>query len=230
MCALGLGLRTAVLAGIDRDAFWDWSFATVVGAFLLSRAVLIAENVRTFLQFPMAILELPALSTSGLLVTAVFSFWYLRRRKIPMLGALDAGMPCAALQLGFMSAGLFADGTREGMPSTLPWAVGSSFGRVHPIEAYGILVWGAICLALLAVLRRRPLRGETAGFGLVLAGLANALLDFFRLPNVLYGKQILDGQQWRGVEMIVLGGVLLAWRYAVRARAARRGEEISRAI
>jgi hypothetical protein len=48
---------------------------------------------------------------------------------------------------------------------------------------------------------------------------------------VLYGTQTLDGEQWHGVEMIVAGAVLLAWRYAVRERTqSSPREEMSRAV
>jgi phosphatidylglycerol:prolipoprotein diacylglycerol transferase len=231
MSAMALGLRTAVLAGVDPDGFWNLGFVSVLGAFVISRAVLVIENLSTFLQFPVAVLELPTLTNTGLLCTLVFAGVYLRRHKLPLLGVLDAAAPCAPLFLAFLSVGSWMGGTREGMPTTLPWSVGSSFGRVHPVELYSAIVWGMTCAALLVVLKRRPLRGELAGFGLVAAGLANALLPFWKLPNMLYVDQRLDAQQWRGVEMIVIGSLLLAWRFAVAdRRGAGAAQEVSRAV
>lgn len=232
MCSLALGLRTAVLARVDRDAFWDLCFVSIISAFLLSRTVLILENLTTFIRYPLAVLELPFITSSGVFATLLLSWYYMRRRKLPVLGTFDAAAPCVALQLAFLSAGLWFDGTREGMPSTLPWAVGSSFGRVHPVELYAVAAWSIVCGLLLLLLARRPVRGEIAGFGLVLAGLVIALLGFFRLPELLYGTQTLDSSQWRGIKMIVAGGLLLAWRYAVAGRspATAAPREVSRAV
>ena len=231
MGALALGLRTAVMARIDRDAFWDLGFVTVIGVFLISRAVLVLENIPTFLRYPLAVLELPLLTLSGVWLTVLLACWYGWKRGLPLLGVLDAAAPCAALLLAFQSLGLWADGTRFGMPANVPWAVGSSFGRVHPVELYGVIAWAMICLALMLVLRAERVRGETAGFGLALAGLTNALLSFFRLPDVLYGTQTLDSEQWHGLELVVLGAVLLAWRYAVAGKTQSSApKEMSRAV
>ena len=231
MAALALGLRTAVLARIDRDAFWDLGFVAVIGAFVISRVVLVLENIPTFVHYPLAVLELPLLTSAGLAGTALLAGWYAWKRKLPVFGVLDATAPCAALLLAFQSLGLWADGTRFGMPTTVPWGVGSSFGRVHPVELYATVAWAVICLGLMLILREERTRGETAASGLVLGGLAYALLAFFRLPNVLYGTQTLDSEQWHGVEMIVAGGLLLAWLYGVSERARNRtAEEVSRAV
>lgn len=231
MCAMTLGLRTAALAAVDPDAFWNLGFVSVLAAFVISRAVLVIENLRTFLQFPMAVLELPTLTLSGLLGTVIFSLVYLRTRRLPLLGVIDAAASCIALLLGFLSAGSWMGGTREGMPTTLPWSVGSSFGRVHPVEIYAALAWLVVSAALFWLLLRHPARGVTAGVGLVLGGLTHSLLSFARLPNQLYGNQTLDGEQWHGLELIVIGGLLLAWRFAVAERSASLSAgEVSRAF
>lgn len=222
MGSMGLGLRTAVLARIDPDAFWDLGVITVITAFVLSRAILVAENLSTFRQFPAEVLDLPLLNSAGELPTLALAFWYIRRRKMSLLGVLDAAAPCVALLFSFMALAQFADGTREGMPTSVPWAVQSLFGRVHPVELYSMLAWVVAGLAMYRLLQRQSRRGQTAFCGLILAGLIYALTDFFRLPNQLYGTQVLDGIQWRGIEMIVLGGVLLAWREAVPDRAAQQ--------
>lgn len=220
MCSLALGLRTAGLAGIDPDAFWDLGVVSVLAAFVLSRVTLVLEDLTAIRQFPAAILELPWLSASGAPATIIVIFWYLRRRRLPLLGVLDAAAPCGALLWSFFALAEFAAGTREGMPTSVAWAIPSSFGRVHPVELYTMLAWLAAGAATYRILRRQGRPGETGFCGLILAGLVFALTDFFRLPNQLYGNQVLDGIQWRGLELIVLGGVLLAWREAVPPRAA----------
>jgi phosphatidylglycerol:prolipoprotein diacylglycerol transferase len=218
MCSMAVGLRTASFSRIDPDAFWDLGVVSVVAAFLLSRLLLVAENLHTFVQFPIAVLELPALSAGGIIATFIVALWYLHRRRLPLLGALDAAAPCLALLNAFLALGHFAEGTRLGMPTSVAWAVNSSFGRVHPFELYLTFAWLLVFVLLFAAVRKSVRRGQTAFLGLILAGLTLFLTDFFRLPNQLYGTDLLDGTEWRGLEFIVLGGLLLAWREAVPDR------------
>ncbi len=224
MGALAFGLRTARLARIDPDAFWDLGFVAAAAAFLLSRLMLVAENPHIFLQYPLAVLELPAVSAGGLLLTALVVLWYVRRRGLPLLPVLDAAAPCAAVVHCFVTLGEFAGGTREGMPAGVPWAVGSSFGRVHPVELYAAAGWVAVFALLLALLRRRPVPGLVFAGLLVLWGILDVVTDFFHLPGSLYANDALDGIEWRGLELIVLGGLLLAWRVAQRERPQPRTE------
>lgn len=208
VAAMALGLRTARMAGIDRDAFWDTGMLAVFSAFLLSRALLAVENLRVFLAYPLLLLQLPSLTDGGLLLAVVVTALYMRRRRLPLLGALDASAPCAALLGAALEFGRVADGTREGMPMAWRWAVASAFGQVHPVEIYSAVTWLATCGGLLWVLARARRAGETAAWGLVLGGLLLFALDFFHLPSVLYGTAWLDRVQWRAL-MLIGGGCLM---------------------
>ncbi len=207
MGAMALGLKTARLSGVDPDALWDLGVVSMLAGFLLSRLLLVAENVSLFLRFPMALLELPALSAGGVLLTIVIALWYIRHRELSFIGVVEADIPGAALVACFYNLGRFAGGTREGMPTAVPWAVSSAFGRVHPFELYMGAAWLVVCGITVAILRRRPRRGETLGWGMILCGFANAVGDFFHLPNLLYGTELLDRIQVRGIALIVIGGL-----------------------
>ncbi len=214
MLAMALGLRTSRWARIDPDAFWDLGMVTAVSAIVLSRLMLVLENPRIFLHYPWAVLELHELSAGGELATLLVAIWYLYRRRLPVLGVADAASPCLMLLSAFGQLGDYAGGLRQGLPTTVPWAVGSSFGRVHPVELYtagGLLLAVAMVLWVLA---RGAGRGIAAAAALLAAGLAYTLTDFFHLPNALYGTDRLDGIEWRGLEFMALGTVLLAWRLA----------------
>jgi phosphatidylglycerol:prolipoprotein diacylglycerol transferase len=208
MAAMALGLRTARIARIDRDAFWDLGMVAVFSAFLLSRALLVVENLRIFFSYPLLVLELPSLTTGGLVLTAVATWAYMRRRGLPLLGVLDAAAPCAALLGAALELGRVADGTREGMPTKAGWAIGSAFGRVHPVELYSAVAWLGLCATLLWVLGRSRRAGETAAWGLVLGGLLVFALDFFHLPAELFGNAWLDRIQWEAL-VLMGGGCLL---------------------
>lgn len=230
MSALALGLLTSRLARVNRDAFWDLCVVSVLSAFLLSRLLLVAENLQVFFHYPLAVLELPALSAGGVLLTIVVALGYMRRRGLPIVGVLEAGAPCAALLACFYKVGEFAGGTREGMPTDMPWAVGSSFGRVHPFELYMAAAWLVVCVVLIGILRRGLPRGQSLGWAMILSGLVNTVTDFFHLPNLLYGTEMLDRIEWRGIELIVLGSLLLAWRMAVPVKSPVVTEEVHDAV
>jgi phosphatidylglycerol:prolipoprotein diacylglycerol transferase len=217
MCAMILGQRTARVARVDRDAFWDAGMITVFAAFILSRVLLVVENLRTFLAYPVLVLELPSLTKTGLWATAFVAFLYLRRRGLPLLDVLDAAAPCAALLCAFLSLGRAAEGTRE-------------FGRVHPVELYSAAAWLVLCVVLLRIQQRAHTSGETAAWGLVLGGLVLFLMGFFRLPEMLYGQAWVDGSQWRAVEYMVAGSLLLAWRSAIEARTAAGAKGVVDAV
>jgi phosphatidylglycerol:prolipoprotein diacylglycerol transferase len=218
MAAMALGLRTARMAGIDRDAFWDLGMVAVFSAFLLSRAVLIVENLRIFFSYPLLVLELPSITAGGLLLTAIATWVYLRRRRLPLLGVLDAAAPCAALLGAALEFGRVADGTREGLPTKMGWAIGSAFGRVHPVELYSAIGWLAVCAALLWLLARTRRVGVTAAWGLVLGGLLVFVSDFFHLPAVLYSNGWLDRIQWQALCLAGGGCLMLVFLPDVAAR------------
>jgi len=212
VAAMLLGLRTSRMARVDPNGFWDAGMLAVFGAFLLSRALGVLENLRIFLAYPGLALELPSLSAGGLLLTAVGVVVYLKHRDISLLGAMDAAAPCAALLAGCLELGWACYGTRDGMPTRVPWAVASEYGRVHPVEIYSAMAWVGVCGWLLLTLGRGLRAGETAARGFAVGGLVLFAMDFFRLPQEMYGTAWLDGIEWRAMGLMLAGGAMLVWR------------------
>jgi phosphatidylglycerol:prolipoprotein diacylglycerol transferase len=210
IAAMLLGQHTARLARVNAGALWDAGMVAVFSAFVLSRALLAAENFSLFLGFPVLLLQAPSLTVGGMVLTAMVCLYYLRRRRLPLLGTLDAAAPCAALLAAFLEMGRMAEGTHEGMPTKVRWAIESPFGRVHPVEVYSAMAWLVLCALLLWLLRRARREGETAAWGLLLGGLAIFALDFFRLPSELFGNPIFDRVQWRAIALMLAGGATLA--------------------
>lgn len=225
-----LSQRTAARARVDRDALWDAGVVIVIAAFVLSRLLLVLENLRTFLMYPVLVLELPSLTQTGELMTGIFALVYLRHRRLPLVNTLDAAAACGALVEGFLSLGRLAEGTREGMPTTVPWAVASSFGRVHPVELYSAIAWFALCGVLLWIPGRTSISGVTAAWGLVLGGMVIFFVDFFRLPEMLYGWGYVDSGQWHAVYVMAVGSLLLAWCVGVGAQYYARAKGVGDAV
>jgi phosphatidylglycerol:prolipoprotein diacylglycerol transferase len=222
MAALALSQRTARYANLDGAALWDAGMIAMIAAFVISRALLIVFNFHSFLMYPVLLMAVPSLTSTGVLLTAAFLTVYLRRKRLPLLAVLDASAPCAALIWAFVNLGRIAEGTKDGMPTTLPWAVGGRMpalmhgaiqAGVHPVELYTLLVALVLCALLFGLLRRRDYTGTTTAIGLLTAGAAVFFLDFFRLPSDLYPNPQtawLDPAQFLALGMIAAGGVLVS--------------------
>lgn len=214
MLALVLSLRTAAVVGLSPDRVWSAGLFTLIAAFVLSRLLLVVENLHTFLSFPILLLMVPSLTPLGLVLTAIASLIYLRTRSLNILSTLDAWAPCATLAWVFLALGHFAEGSDPGLPSNLPWAVAlpSSSLRLHPVAIYVALVAALLTAMLLIQLPRRRRAGDTAAIALAASGLAQFLLSFLREPAYYENTlgRLLDPIQWVALGMIVVAAIL--WR------------------
>jgi phosphatidylglycerol---prolipoprotein diacylglyceryl transferase len=213
IAALFLSLRTATLAGLDRDRLWDAGLFTLLSAFILSRLLLVITNLHSFLSYPLLLLALPSLTPLGILLTLIASAVYLRLRNLPILSTLDAWAPCATLVWAFLALGHLAEGSDPGMITSVPWAIPSSTGlsRLHPIALYAATLAIILTLALLRQLATRRHPGDTIALALASAGVIQFLLSFLRQP-ALFGTplgDILDPIQWAALGMILTAGLIL---------------------
>ena len=213
MLGLACSERTARLAGVDPEALWDAGLFATLTAFVLSRLLLLVENFRSFLAFPLLLLAVPSLTATGLLLTVIATYLWLRVKRVPILAALDAWAPCGMLVWALLALGHFAEGSDPGLPTTLPLPFGVPMPG-EPVELHPVAVYAALCAlglgaAAYRLLRTQTRAGETAGFTLAGAGVTQFLLSFLRQPGV---KAVagLDLIEWVAVGMMVAGGLLIA--------------------
>jgi phosphatidylglycerol:prolipoprotein diacylglycerol transferase len=225
MSALTLSQRTARFAGLDPEAVWNALMTAVISAFVISRLLLIVFNVHSFIEYPLLMISLPSLTSTGVLLTALFMLLYLRWRRLALLPFLDAVAPSAVLLWAFVNLGRVAQGARDGMPTQLPWGVRDpQLGRVHPVEIYAVVAACVLCLWLYRFLKQNGSRtGRTFAYGFVFAGISIFILDFFRLPSDLLAHSWLDPAQIIAVAMVCAGGALLL-RAPAPSHAARSNE------
>jgi phosphatidylglycerol:prolipoprotein diacylglycerol transferase len=206
LAALGLvgGLllseRTAKRARIDPAKLWNAGLFAVIAAFVFSRVLLGIEHWRSFVEFPVLLLAVPSLTAAGLLLTVIAIMVWLWFRQIPMLRALDAWAPCAALVWAFLALGHFAEGSDPGMASRAGW--------LHPVALYAALLALSIAGVGYARLQRNSREGRVAGEVLAATGLAQFLLSFVRVPGVEYLGG-LDMLEWVAAGMMVAGCALI---------------------
>jgi len=157
-----------------------------------------------------------------------------RWKKIPLLAALDAGSPAAALGYGIGRIGCLLSGDGDyGVPTSLPWGMSFPDGlvpttdRVHPTPIYEFLA-ACIIAWILWRLGTRQIRfsregGETqsAGIGivfaayLVLTGAERFLVEFIRInPRVILGMSNAQAASL----LSMLAGAMLWWWIHKRER------------
>src|SRR4051795_4652764 len=103
MLALALSLRTATAVGVNPARLWNAGLFAIIAAFVLSRLLLVATNLHTFLSYPILLLMVPSLTPLGLLLMAIATSIYLRIHQLPFLATLDAWAPCATLGWVFLA-------------------------------------------------------------------------------------------------------------------------------
>ncbi len=213
MSALALSLRTAKVVGLDPEKFWNAGIFTILAAFVLSRLLLVLTNLHSFFSYPILLLMVPSLTTTGLLLTAVVTVIHLRIRNLPLLATLDAWAPCATLAWAFLALGHFAEGSDAGLPTALPWGIRIPPGStlLQPVPLYVAMAAAILTLALLAHLPRRRHSGDTMALALGLAGTTQFLLTFLRQPSQydLALGSLLDPIQWISLGMILTSGLVL---------------------
>ena len=216
MSALWLSLQTAALTGLEPEALWDAGLFAVLSALILSRLLLVIFNFKSFLSYPLLILRLPSLNATGVVLTLVSAFIYLRIRRLPLLHTLDAWAPCATLVWFFLALGHLAEGSDPGLPTTVPWSVLSPTGgaRLHPVALYTAIAAAIITIALLVYLKGRPLPGRTSALALAASGLAQFFLTFLRHPTDALDPHpsaltnVLDPTQWLSLAMVFAAAVI----------------------
>ncbi|MBB5318148.1 prolipoprotein diacylglyceryl transferase family protein [Tunturibacter empetritectus] len=219
MAALTLSLRTAALVGLNPDSLWNAALFTLLSAFALSRILLIATNLHNFLAYPILLLTVPSLTSTGILLTLLATLIYLRIRNLPLLDTLDAWSPPAALIWAFLALGHFAEGSDAGLPTTLPWGIHippiripPDHTRLHPVALYAAIAAAILTLLLLRQLKHRRQPGDTVALALASAGTLQFLLTFVRQPYPYTSSAtyiLLDPIQWIALGMIVVAAIIL---------------------
>lgn len=211
LAALGLSQRTAKRAGVSAEKLWDAGVVGIVLAFLLSRLELVLSNWTAFRAMPVLVLSLPSISYTGILLTFVLVWLYLRWKGVPPLRAMDAWAPCAMVLWAFVSLGHFVEGTDAGMPTSMPWGVVSAgdsvLGKTQPVEIYAVIVaFILLRMSLVAWLKTGWYAGQTAVRVLISASIFAYLIDMFRQPSLEAG---LDMSQFIDLLLLTVGFVLM---------------------
>jgi phosphatidylglycerol:prolipoprotein diacylglycerol transferase len=169
----------------------------------------------------------------GLLFGAIALFFYLRRNKMDIWLFLDAVAPMTLLGQAIARPANFINQELYGQPTSLPWGIPIDAAhriaayqdlvkypvestRFHPVFAYE-MIWNFLIVALILYVAHRysdKLKPGAVFFGwLALAGLGRFWIEFFRPDQPLVGNTGITTTQVATILMILVGLLLLAYRY-----------------
>ena len=233
LLALGLVLRTAHIVEVDAAKVWNLCILSLFAALAAARLLLLAANWSALRLHPswllgIAMVHHPLLAGAGALAGSVCALWYARRSHLPLAATADALAPPLALGLAFEQIGALAAGSGYGRDAGpgLPWAVtytdpmamiwsGSPLGvPLHPVQAYAALTFLALALLLFVWLPAERRKGDVAGLGLMGAGVAIYVTEFWRDPEgrgSLF-RGALDGPQIAAIVLVIAGAMVLRER------------------
>ena len=233
LLALALVQHTARITGLNVNHIWNLCVTALFAALVGSRLLLVAVNWRDLMRHPLWMLGLatihhPLLTAAGALFGVLAALAYARWQQMPLLTTADALAAPVALLAAMEQFGALLAGAGFGTESSVPWAMtytsplaarwsGTPLGvPVHPVQAYAALAALGLAAVLLAGLPMRRQAGDIAGAGLLGAGVAVYVTEFWRDRGgrgaVLHG--FLDGPQIAAVGMVIAGALLLRERGA----------------
>jgi phosphatidylglycerol---prolipoprotein diacylglyceryl transferase len=179
-------------SGLPGDAV-DAAIAGVVGGFLGAKLLWTVEFSG---QQPVADLLFSRGGLSwfgGLLGGLGTGLWLLRRKRVPIIGALAAASPALAIGHAIGRIGCFFVGDDYGRPSDLPWAVAFPEGlppttmRVHPTQLYEAAALAIVAWLLFRWRRQGVADHVVLGRYFILAGSIRFAIEFIRVNARLVG-------------------------------------------
>jgi len=227
LAGLVLVRRRARVLGLDPDRMQTLAALLVLGGSLGSRLWFVIEERQLMASAPwraLAIWEGGAVWYGGLLGGIAVLCLAQRRQRAPLADLGDLFFPAAALAHLCGRLGCFAAGCCWGKPTDLPWGVvfpAASACRnpgvpLHPTQLYEAAAESVILLALLAIWRRRRIRGEVALAYVALYALARFSLEPLRGD----GGALLPASRLSLAQATSLALLALAAALWLRARAA----------
>jgi phosphatidylglycerol:prolipoprotein diacylglycerol transferase len=232
--------REVTRRGEKGEAIWDaliWILpAGIVGARIWYVTNATLGGNQYYLQNPVKIFyvwEGGLHFYGGLLFGAVALFFYLRYYKLDIWLFLDAAAPMTLLGQAIARPANYINQELYGQPTTLPWGIpivaAKRIGvyidlakypvettRFHPTFAYE-MIWNFLAVVLILYIARRFANqlkpGAVFFVWLILAGLGRFWIEFFRTDQPHVGGSWISTTQVVTLIMILIGAIMLAFRY-----------------
>jgi phosphatidylglycerol:prolipoprotein diacylglycerol transferase len=195
--AVWVASSDAPRVGLSPVAIWNFGIYGILFALVTSKLWLILSEWSFYSANPREIFSASTLQSGGtfyggLLGGLLWTLFYTRHEKMPLLPTLDVAAAPVALGHAIGRLGCFAAGCCFGKPTTLPWAVtftSEAAARIsgtplniplHPTQLYEAALEFLNFLFLYFVGRRWRFPGQSVGAYLALYGVERGLLEFLR--------------------------------------------------
>ena len=182
-------LREGKRKGLDTNRLTDLGVYTLIAAMIGARLnYVIAFNPGYYLEHPLAILMVQRGGLSiqgGLIGGAIFAFWYMRKKEIPIWKTADAFAPGIIIgqAVGRVGCDVF------GVPMERAWIWGVEAGGqlLHPAQMYESMLNYGLFLLLWNVRKRMRYNGQL--FMLYVMGFSfnRFIVEFFRTNPMVAG-------------------------------------------
>lgn len=241
LTGLFIAVRMARREGLDPDKVWNMGIWAVLAAILGAKLLLLTTAWQFYAAHPREIFTLTTLQAGGvwqggLAGAILFSAFYLRRHRMPVLKTFDAFAPGIALGHAIGRLGCFAAGCCFGKETDLPWGVtftdplAYAYSRtplgvpLHPTQLYEFVAELLFFGVLLWLARRKSFDGQMIGAYLFLYGFARYFFEFVRDDpdrGFVFGG-VMTVTQVIALLMVIGGGALwMRWKKAEAAGAVR---------
>ncbi len=172
---------------------------------------------------PVEILEIwkGGIASHGAIAFGIVALWLLAKHEKKHWAFFSDPASIVAPAAGmFIRIGNFFNGELVGRIANVPWAVKFPCcpGYRHPVQLYEAFAYLLVFLVMYAAYRRHGLKfdGFYTWLFLLTYGIARFIVEFFKAYLVFSGGLTMG--QWLSIPLILLGGGMLAWRYARRKR------------
>ncbi len=227
LCGMALAQRQASRAGLNPEAVGNLAIYSALVGLLGAKLLMFVMDFGYYARNPDRIFSLETLLSAGVyyggfLLALAFSWWYMKRARMPFLPTADALVPGLALGHAIGRLGCFAAGCCWGTHSNLPWAVvftnheAHDFTGVplnvalHPAQLYESGATFAVAGVLVFLARKPHQHGRILAWYLVLYSVARLAVELVRNheQSLPFGGP-LSWTQWIALGLLGAGCLLL---------------------
>ena len=208
---------------MDADALTNLGIYCALSAIAGAKLMMFVVDFSYYREHPdqifsQATLQAAGVFYGGLIAALAVSWWYMRRKGLPLLETSDIFAPAIALGHGIGRLGCFTAGCCWGIACDRPWAVtftnpvaeelvGVPLNKpVHPTQLYEALAEFCIFGILYSRIRKPHRPGTIISLYLMLYSSVRFVNEFFRVHEQgnLWGGPF-DTSQWISLALFVLG-------------------------
>jgi phosphatidylglycerol:prolipoprotein diacylglycerol transferase len=229
--SLFLIVKRAHKIGISKQTIYDLGIWMIIGGLLGARIAYVLFHMDEFWRRPMDIFMIHRgglVFYGSFIGGALFSWFFLKRRKFSFLKFADFIIPVVALGHGIGRIGCFLNGCCYGKPTECPWGVHFPAGSapsqhygfshsLHPTQLYEAFLLAVLFFVLLWIDKRKKFEGQTFFSYLLMYPLIRFFLEFFRGEHSLILFNLFTVYQIFSVILFLLGG-LLYYRFSRNVR------------